>query len=58
LEPNEKICLLDIRQELSDLDVASGFATFNFELIAKFSDAKTGEISEFKKIISIKMASN
>jgi hypothetical protein len=55
LEPNEKICLLDIRQELSDLDVASGSAAFNFELIAKFSDVKTGEISEFRKTARINL---
>ena len=52
LDSQEKICLLDIRQEASD------DANFDFELRGRFSDENTGEISEFKKIVSIKMPIN
>lgn len=49
LDSQERVCLLDIRQEASD------DANFDFELRGWFSDENTGEISEFKKIVSIKM---
>ena len=45
--------MLDIRQVVSEADVASGVANFNFELVGGFSDENTGEISEFKKFQSI-----
>lgn len=58
LESQEKICFLDIRQEVSTVDVALNEANFSFELIGQLSSETTGEISEFKKIVSIKMPSN
>lgn len=58
LDSEEKICMLDIRQVVSEADVTSGVANFNFELRGRFSDENTGEISEFKKIVSIKMPVN
>ena len=53
LNTHEQICMLDIRQVVSEADVASGVANFNFELVGGFSDENTGEISEFKKFQSI-----
>ena len=52
LDSQEKICLLDIRQEASDA------TNFEFQLLGRFSDENTGEISEFKKIVSIEMSIN
>ena len=55
LDPHEKLCLLDIRQEVSDADVALGSAIFHFELIGHFFDEKTGQVLEFNKPVTIDM---
>ena len=58
LKPHEKICMLDIRQEVLAADVAIGQANFEFKLIGQFLNENTDEISEFQKIVSIKMPVN
>jgi sialidase-1 len=58
LESQESICFLDIRQKVSTVDVALKSANFHFELLGQLSSEITGEISEFKKIVTIKMPSN
>jgi sialidase-1 len=55
LASNSKECILDIRQLVSEADVAAGIARYEFELSGSICDAGGSEISEFKKLVTVKM---
>jgi len=55
LASNSKECILDIRQLVTEADVAAGIARYEFELSGSIGEAKGSEISEFKKLVTVKM---
>ena len=58
LASQTKECILDIRQDVTESDVAAAIARYEFELIGSICDAKGSEISEFKKLVSVEMPTN
>jgi sialidase-1 len=52
---NSKECILDIRQGVTEADLAAGIARYEFELSGSICDAQGSEISEFKKIVNVEM---
>ena len=58
IQPNSKLCELDIRQTVTDLDLKDGKAAFTFEASALIFDPSNQDISEFKRTVRIEIASN
>lgn len=59
IKPGEKICLLDIRQRISKLDLAESSVRFSFDLSGVFSNSrqKVGQ-KEFRRTIEVVMTTN
>ena len=55
LTSNSKECILDIRQLVTETDVAAGIARYAFELSGSIGEAKGSEISEFKKLVTVEL---
>lgn len=55
LEPNSKLCELDIRELISIEDLEGLASRFTFEASGEMCDADTLEISEFKKTVTLEM---
>jgi hypothetical protein len=55
LEPNSKLCELDIRELISIEDLEGPASRFTFEASGEMCDADTLEISEFKKTVTLEM---
>ena len=55
LASNSKQCILDIRQLVTEADVAAGIARYEFELSGSIGKAKGSEISEFKKLVTVEL---
>jgi sialidase-1 len=55
LPSHSKECILDIRQLVTEADVATGIARYEFELSGSICDTEGTEISEFKKLVTVEI---